>query len=89
MAEEIIEVTTRPDGKAEMRVEGIPGMSFLAAAGDLARLLGGEIEEQELTAEAYQDAGEQQQCRPRLGASLSIGHGHQAAVRIQGTPLLP
>jgi Protein of unknown function (DUF2997) len=63
MAEEIIEVTIWPDGKVEMRVEGIPGMSCLATTGDLARLLGGEIEAQELTAEAYQDVQEQQQER--------------------------
>jgi Protein of unknown function (DUF2997) len=63
MAEEIIEVTIRPDGKVEMRVAGIPGMSCLATTGDLARLLGGEIEAQELTAEAYQDVQAQQQER--------------------------
>jgi Protein of unknown function (DUF2997) len=63
MAEEIIEVTIRPDGEVEMRVEGIPGMSCLAATGNLARLLGGEIEVQELTAEAYEDVAEHQQDR--------------------------
>jgi hypothetical protein len=63
MAEEIIEVTIRPDGKVEMRVNGIPGMDCLAQTQDLARLLGGEVEAQELTAEAYQDVEQHQQGR--------------------------
>jgi hypothetical protein len=61
MAEEIIKVTIGPDGKVEMHVEGIPGMSCLATTGDLAWLLGGEIESQELTEEAYQGVEEEQQ----------------------------
>jgi hypothetical protein len=61
MAEEIINVTILPDGKVEMHVDGIPGMSCLATTGDLARLLGGEIEERELTSEAYQGVEEEQQ----------------------------
>jgi hypothetical protein len=40
-------------------------MSCLAATGNLARLLGGEIEVQELTAEAYEDVAEHQQDRLR------------------------
>lgn len=61
MAEEIIEVTVGPDGKVEMRVEGVAGMECLALTEDLVVLLGGEIEAQELTAEAYLDAQEEQQ----------------------------
>jgi hypothetical protein len=61
MAEEIIEVTIRPDGKVEMQVTGVPGMDCLAQTQDLTRLLGGEVEAQELTAEAYQDADQQDQ----------------------------
>jgi hypothetical protein len=63
MAEEIIEVTIRPDGKVEMRVTGVPGMDCLAQTQDLTTLLGGEVEAQELTAEAYQDAEQHQQGR--------------------------
>jgi hypothetical protein len=63
MAEEIIEVTIRPDGKVEMTVNGIPGMDCVAETEDLARLLGGQVEAQELTPEAYQDAGQPQQDR--------------------------
>jgi hypothetical protein len=33
MAEEIIEITVGPDGKAEMRVNGMPGMDCLAETG--------------------------------------------------------
>ena len=63
MAEEIIEVAIGPDGKVEIRVNGISGMDCLSETEDLLRLLGGEIESQELTAEAYQDVETQQQDR--------------------------
>lgn len=63
MAEEILEVTIRPDGTVEMRVNGIAGMDCLERTEDLTRLLGGEVEVQELTAEAYQDVAEEQQDR--------------------------
>jgi hypothetical protein len=63
MAEEIIEVTIHPDGKVEMKVSGIPGMDCVAETDDLAQLLGGQVEAQELTPEAYQDVEEQQQDR--------------------------
>jgi hypothetical protein len=63
MAEEIIEVTIGPDGKVDMSVSGIAGMDCLSQTEDLVRLLGGEIESQELTAEAYQDLGQDQQDR--------------------------
>ena len=63
MAEEIIEVTIGPDGTVEMHVNGMAGMSCLAETGDLVRLLGGEIESQELTAEAYVDTEVERQER--------------------------
>jgi hypothetical protein len=63
MAEEIVEITVGPDGRVELRVNGIPGMDCLAETGDLVRLLGGEVDAQELTAEAYVDAEERQQDR--------------------------
>jgi hypothetical protein len=63
VAEEIIEITVRPDGKVEMRVRGIPGTDCLAETEDLARLLGGEMESQEMTSEAYQDTEQREQER--------------------------
>lgn len=66
MAEEIIEVTIRPDGKVEMHVTGVPGMDCLERTGELTRLLGGEVEAQELTAEAYQDVTETEAETDRL-----------------------
>jgi Protein of unknown function (DUF2997) len=63
MAEEIIEITVRPDGKVEMQVKGIPGMDCLAETEDLARLLGGQVEAQEMTGEAYQDTEQRAQDR--------------------------
>ncbi len=63
MAEEIIEVTIGPDGKVEMRVNGVPGMNCLGETEDLVRLLGGEVEAQELTGEAYIDTEHDQQDR--------------------------
>jgi hypothetical protein len=62
MAEEI-EVTIHPDGRVEMKVSGIPGMDCVAETDDLARLLGGQVEAQELTPEAYEDAEERRQDR--------------------------
>jgi hypothetical protein len=63
MAEENIEVTIFPDGKVDIRVNGIAGMDCLNQTEELVRLLGGEIESQELTAEAYQDVDQEQQDR--------------------------
>jgi hypothetical protein len=63
MAEEIIEVTIGPDGTVEMHVTGVPGMDCLQRTEELTRLLGGEVDAQELTAEAYQAAAEEQQDR--------------------------
>jgi DNA repair ATPase RecN len=60
VGEETIEVTIGPDGKVEMHVTGVPGMDCLERTAELARLLGGEVEAQELTAEAYQDTAEQE-----------------------------
>jgi hypothetical protein len=61
MAEEIIKITIGPDGAVEMRVEGMAGMGCLAATEDLVQLLGGQVEAQELTAEAYVDTEQEQQ----------------------------
>jgi hypothetical protein len=61
MGEEIIEVTIGPDGKVEMRVNGIAGMDCLSATEDLVLLLGGEIESRELTSQAFEEIGQEQQ----------------------------
>lgn len=63
MAEETIEVTIGPDGRVEMHVHGIGGMACLSETGDLVRLLGGEVEAEELTAEAYVEVEQDQQDR--------------------------
>lgn len=63
MAEEIINVTILADGKVEMHVTGIAGMSCLSETEDLIRLLGGEIDAQELTADAFADVEQEQQDR--------------------------
>ncbi|MEU3457267.1 DUF2997 domain-containing protein [Micromonospora sp. NPDC006766] len=53
MAEEILEVTISPQGKVEMHMRGVEGMACLAMTQQLVDLLGGDVESQELTAEAY------------------------------------
>jgi hypothetical protein len=63
MAEEIVEITVRPDGKVEVHVKGIPGMDCLAETEDLTRLLGGTVESQDMTGEAYLDAEQREQDR--------------------------
>jgi DUF2997 family protein len=63
MAEETIEITIAPDGKAEIRVNGIAGMDCLSETEDLVGLLGGDIESQELTSQAFEGVGEEQQER--------------------------
>lgn len=63
MAEEIINVTILPDGKVEIEVNGIPGMACLSETEDLLQLLGGEVDSQELTAQAFQEAEQEQQDR--------------------------
>ncbi|GGV01234.1 DUF2997 domain-containing protein [Actinomadura sp. LOL_016] len=61
--DETVEVTIKPDGKVEIHVTGVDGMSCLATTEELIRMLGGEVEAQELTAEAYNETGEEQQDR--------------------------
>lgn len=53
MADEVINVTIRPDGTVEMAVEGVEGMACLGDTQDLVTLLGGEVVSQELTGDAY------------------------------------
>ena len=63
MSGEHIEITVRPDGKVEMEVKGIAGMDCVTETEDLVRLLGGEVELRQPTAEAYLDVEETQQDR--------------------------
>ncbi|HZM81465.1 MAG TPA: DUF2997 domain-containing protein [Candidatus Limnocylindrales bacterium] len=63
MADEIIEVTISPDGKVAMHVQGVEGMACLEDTRELVALLGGEVESQELTAEAYVEVSEEQRDR--------------------------
>jgi hypothetical protein len=63
MAEEIIEITVRPDGKVDMQVKGISGMACVTETEDLTRLLGGQVEAQEMTGEAYEDSEQRAQDR--------------------------
>ncbi|MEU6039045.1 DUF2997 domain-containing protein [Actinomadura sp. NPDC047616] len=61
--EETVEVTIRPDGRVEIHVTGVDGMACLDTTQELVSLLGGEVEAQELTAEAYNTETEEQQDR--------------------------
>lgn len=60
MADEIIEVTISPEGKVAVHVQGVEGMGCLEDTRELIALLGGEVESQELTAEAYVEVSEEQ-----------------------------
>lgn len=60
MSDEVIEVTIGSDGRVELVVNGVAGMECLALTEDLVRLLGSEVESQQLTAEAYVETGEEQ-----------------------------
>jgi hypothetical protein len=53
MAGEIVDVLIRPDGKVELHVTGVDGMVCVEHTEQLVSLLGGDVEAQELTAEAY------------------------------------
>jgi Protein of unknown function (DUF2997) len=66
VAEETVEVSIGPDGRVEMRVVGVDGMACLASTGDLVGLLGGRVERQELTAEAYVEVEQEEAQQDRL-----------------------
>ena len=51
--DEIIEVTIDKNGKVAVHVRGIEGPGCVDETSDLVALLGGDVESQELTAEAY------------------------------------
>lgn len=50
---EEVEVTVSPDGKVTVHVRGVPGEACLEKTKELIAVLGGDIEDQELTAEAF------------------------------------
>lgn len=61
MAEESVEVVIAADGTVELHVQGVAGARCVEDTDDLVRLLGGAVEHQELTEEAYrQDEAEEQ-----------------------------
>jgi hypothetical protein len=66
MAEENIEVTIAPDGTVAMHVDGIAGMGCLEETEDLVRMLGGDVETRELTAEAYVEDETEQERRDQV-----------------------
>jgi hypothetical protein len=50
---EEVEVTVSPDGKVTVHVRGVQGQACLTKTQELISLLGGDIEDQELTTEAF------------------------------------
>jgi hypothetical protein len=63
MADEVIEVSISPDGTVAMSVQGVAGMECLTQTEGLVELLGGDIESQELTDEAYAEVEQESQDR--------------------------
>jgi hypothetical protein len=63
MADEVIEVSIGPDGTVAMSVRGVAGMECLTQTEGLVELLGGDIESQELTDEAYVEVEQEEQGR--------------------------
>jgi hypothetical protein len=61
-----IEVFIEKDGQVRIEVRGVKGMSCLDLTKDLEEALGGEIEEREMTPEAYETVQEQVQEQRRL-----------------------
>lgn len=63
MAAEEVEVIISPDGKVTMHVRGVDGQACLMETQQLVAILGGDVESQELTAEAYVAVTEEQEDR--------------------------
>jgi hypothetical protein len=61
-----VEVLIEKDGRVRIEVHGVKGMSCLEITKDLLDALGGEIESQELTSEAYETVQEEVQDQQRL-----------------------
>lgn len=63
MAEESVEVVISADGTVEVHVQGVEGTRCLQDTDELVRLLGGAVEHQVLTEEAYQQDADEEQDR--------------------------
>lgn len=63
MSDERVEVTIHPDGKVELHVVGVEGMSCVDITEPLVKALGGEVLSQELTQEAYIDVSDENENR--------------------------
>jgi hypothetical protein len=61
-----IEVFIEKDGQVRIEVRGVKGTSCLDLTKDLEAALGGQVEEREMTPEAYETAQEQVQDQQRL-----------------------
>jgi hypothetical protein len=61
-----IEVFIEKDGQVRIEVRGVKGMSCLDLTKDLEAALGGQVEEREMTPEAYETVQEQVQGYQRL-----------------------
>ena len=66
MGLEEIEVFIDKDGKVRIEVRGVKGMSCLDLTKDLEEALGGEVEDREMTPEAYETVQEQVQDYQKL-----------------------
>ena len=63
MSDERVEVTIHPDGKVELHVVGVEGMSCVDITEPLVRALGGDVLSQELTQEAYIEVSDENENR--------------------------
>lgn len=63
MAEESVEVVISADGTVEVHVQGVAGARCVEDTDGLVRLLGGAVEHQQLTAEAFQQNEAEEQDR--------------------------
>jgi hypothetical protein len=61
-----IEVFIDKDGQVRIEVRGVKGMSCLDLTKDLEEALGGEVQDREMTPEAYETVQEQVQDYQRL-----------------------
>ena len=53
MPDETIEMIIHPDGRVEMRIEGVKGDACTKLTEGVERVLGGKVVERELTSEYY------------------------------------
>jgi hypothetical protein len=63
MSDERVEVTIHPDGRVELHVVGVEGMSCVEITEPLVKALGGEVLSQELTQEAYIEVSDENENR--------------------------